>query len=588
MKKQQKTKAISDIDLAALPRIATGILLTFILGILTVTAFLQTTEVRIVHEGEGVTNAVNYVAESLEAIIYHADFLPVNILALIISAEIFLLLRPLMKKLSERTERIIIILWTVVIGVIWVHGSQSLPSEDSMRITKAAVSYANGEIGGITDSQYFQAYPFQLGYTFFCEIMIRLLTLVGVYKDLIALEYVNVVLLAGAGCALHRLTCLLYKGTDAHHLMTLLFLTCFPAVMTCSFVYGIIPGLCFSCWAMYASACFVKAEKLSRRIIWGCVAALLTGIAVVMKNNCLIVLIAEAVTVIAACGIKGLRRTVPFTVAAAALSMVLPAACTYMYECRDGIILGDAMPYICWLDLGMTEANNAPGWYNSRSFSAFRDTGFDAEQSTENAKIHLKERMETFLGDTQYANDFFSRKFLSQWNETTYESIWNNNVRLQKSGKTGIAKYICGDGEKGAVRFIDFHAQFVFLCALAGVILLLREKEPLRMMIPMTVLGGMIFHLLFEAKSQYSIPYSVMMLSFAGYGGVRLIDRVMAYLKKRKEPVPAEGVLTEAAAGSADTEETVSDEKKETKADKKNSGKNRSGRSPKNRKPDKK
>lgn len=570
MTKQMKKTAVRDIDLAALPRIATGILLSLFLGILTATAFLQTTEVRIVKEGGSVTNAVTTVLESFESIIYHADNPVINIIALVLAAEIFLLLRPLMKKLSERTERIIILLWTLVIGCIWVHCSQSLPSEDSMRITSAAVKFSNGETGILADHPYFQCYPFQLGYTLFCEIIIRLLKLVGLYDDLMCLEYVNVVLLAAAGWALHKLTCLLYKDTAARHLTTLLFITCLPPIMTCSFIYGIIPGLCFSCWAMYFTARFIQAEKLRSRIIYGCVAVLLTGIAVVMKNNCLIVMIAEAVTVIAACGIKGLKRSVPFVAAAAAVSMIFPSACTFLYEYRDGTVLGDAMPYICWLDLGMTEANNAPGWYNARSYTAFKDCGLDAQKATENAKEHLAGRKEAFLADGQYTNDFFSRKFLSQWNETTYESIWNNIVRLQKSGKSGIAKWICGDGEKAAAKYIDLHAQFVFLCALAGVVLLLREKEVLRMMMPMTVLGGMMFHLLFEAKSQYSVPYSVMMLSFAGYGGVRLMDWVKTYLKNRKKSPAANDTKKAATEAEAAAENA---EKPEIKAESKKAGK---------------
>jgi len=557
MTKQTKKPAVRDIDLSSLPRTATGILLTLFLGILALTAFLQTTEVRIVREGQGTTNSVTYVMESLESIIYHADNPVLNIIALVLAAEIFLLLRPAMKKLSERTERIILLIWTLVIGCIWVHGSQSLPSEDSMRITSAAVKFAEGQTGILAEHPYFQCYPFQLGYTLFCEMIIRILKLFGLYEDLMCLEYVNVILLAAAGWALHKLTCLLYKDTDARHLTSLLLLTSLPPIMTCSFVYGIIPGLCFSCWAMYFTALFIKAEKLRGRIVYGCIAVLLTGIAVMMKNNCLIVMIAEAVTVVAACGIPGLKRSVPFAAAAAAVSMILPAACTSLYEYRDGTILGDSMPYICWFDLGMTEANNAPGWYNSRSYSAFKDCGLDAQKATENAKEHLAERKEAFLADAQYTNDFFSRKFLSQWNETTYESIWNNNVRLQKSNKTGIAKWVCSDGEKATRKFIDFHAQFVFLCALAGVVLLLREKEALRMMMPMTVLGGMLFHLLFEAKSQYSVPYAVMMLSFAGYGGVRLLDRILAHLKKKEN-------ATDTSESAADSAAEAAPEKEET------------------------
>lgn len=41
--------------------------------------------------------------------------------------------------------------------------------------------------------------------------------------------------------------------------------------------------------------------------------------------------------------------------------------------------------------------------------------------------------------------------------------------------------------------------------------------------LPLIVLGGFLYHLLFEAKSLYILPYFVMLVPYAAYGLYRLV-----------------------------------------------------------------
>ena len=60
--------------------------------------------------------------------------------------------------------------------------------------------------------------------------------------------------------------------------------------------------------------------------------------------------------------------------------------------------------------------------------------------------------------------------------------------------------------------------QLVFLGLLFGIIRLWRKKDLLRCLLPLILLGGLLYHLLFEAKSQYALPYFVLILPIAAYG----------------------------------------------------------------------
>ena len=66
----------------------------------------------------------------------------------------------------------------------------------------------------------------------------------------------------------------------------------------------------------------------------------------------------------------------------------------------------------------------------------------------------------------------------------------------------------------------------LFFCLLFGLIRLWRKKDLLRCLLPLVMLGGLLYHLLFEAKSQYAMPYFVLILPIAAYGLFTLFRKV--------------------------------------------------------------
>ena len=62
------------------------------------------------------------------------------------------------------------------------------------------------------------------------------------------------------------------------------------------------------------------------------------------------------------------------------------------------------------------------------------------------------------------------------------------------------------------------------LAAVGSVCALRKKGGAALLMIPVTVLGGALYHLIFEAKAQYAYPYMVYMLPLAAAGLCRLED----------------------------------------------------------------
>ena len=65
-----------------------------------------------------------------------------------------------------------------------------------------------------------------------------------------------------------------------------------------------------------------------------------------------------------------------------------------------------------------------------------------------------------------------------------------------------------------------------------------KKREPLENEILLIViLGGILFHMLWEAKSRYVLPYFVMMLPMAAAGLAELTARVNAWLILRDKRI---------------------------------------------------
>ena len=60
--------------------------------------------------------------------------------------------------------------------------------------------------------------------------------------------------------------------------------------------------------------------------------------------------------------------------------------------------------------------------------------------------------------------------------------------------------------------------QLIFLGVLLSSVIFIKEKNLRNCLPAIVLLGGMFYHLLFEAKSQYSLPYFIIMIPLAAYG----------------------------------------------------------------------
>ncbi|MGN1138090.1 MAG: hypothetical protein ACI4RM_01485, partial [Ruminococcus sp.] len=140
--------------------------------------------------------------------------------------------------------------------------------------------------------------------------------------------------------------------------------------------------------------------------------------------------------------------------------------------------------------------------------------------SNQAAKAELSQKINKFTSDPGYAVDFFSKKVASQWNETTYESIWVSKVKSHTNEINGAVESVYNKslGQFLGIYF-DQYMQILFLLFAIGLgLLLFKNKTDVEtMLLPLILLGAFGYHMLFEGKSQYVLTYIILLIPIASY-----------------------------------------------------------------------
>jgi len=397
---------------------------------------------------------------------------------------------------------------------------------DSFLVTYGAQRAALGDFA-ILEENYFYRFPFQLGYVLYSETLIRIFNFLmrGVPEGyaVLALQEMNLFWLMAEYHALIEIAKLLFKDVRIHKLLILLLFVCLPPVFTITFLYGNIPA--FSCGSLAVWMFLRYMKKGGLRYALLCPVFL--TLAVTLKLNLLIVCVAIGIVWLLRLLKKRSRESLLCLLLTAVCVLTLPSVPQKIYERRVGVRYGGGIPMIAWMAMGFSEGHAAPGWYREDcTVTAFERSGHDSAATAENARQVLAERLDYFGKNPRAALRFFTQKLRSQWNEPSYGSLWINRVFPSYSEKGALYRLLCESGERVMLAVMDKLQQFVYLGVLAGIIRLWRKKDPLRCLLPLILLGGLSYHLLFEAKSQYAMPYYVLIMPVAAHGLFTLFRRV--------------------------------------------------------------
>jgi hypothetical protein len=464
-----------------------------------------------------------------EVILYNSDDIAVNLFFVgTFFALVFGLRRyaDVFKRVNDKILMGALALYTVTLGFIWIFMAQSIPAADSGTLYETACNIINGDWTTFTTSNndfynnvsYFQIYPFQLGFVFISEIVYRIFGC----DTAMPMQVFNVLALAAMYVGLLLIGKRIFKSKAVTFIMTFMLAGFVQAIFFTSFTYGNIIGFSSAIWACYFVIRFMQSENKKKYLLLIPV-ALLMAFAVLAKYNNMIWLLAISIGLI----IYVIRSkkwlyllSVVFicTISIGTFNLVIAS-----YESRSGVELGDGVSQLLYFDAGINESSMAPGWYNDMSKSMYLNANCDTEVANDTAKADIEARQEVFSNDLSYTYDFFSKKVLSQWNEPSYESLWVSQVKGHYNGEVteDTLLYSVYNGKWNDIfqDYFDYFQMISLLLFGAGMIGLIRKKCSAETITILTaLLGGFLYHLLFEGKSQYVLTYFILVVFFASYG----------------------------------------------------------------------
>ncbi len=424
----------------------------------------------------------------------------------------------LFKEYSTQQIRRFFTICYLIFGLSLVFLTAYVGRDDAGKVFEAALQFNAGDYHLLEPGGYMFRYPHQLGLVSF-----ERLVLWAVPVPLISVFFaLNLAFVLGMNTASYKIAKELFgkaRWVRATVIVTYGFL---PLLFNIMFAYGLMFGLFFAIWAIYFAIRYLKRERWSDAV-WSLV--LMTIAYWVRSNN--VILIVALIGIFVLHAMKQ-RCYKPLLLGVAYLAFALAsnkATVAYYEHVSHQKISGT--PQLAWVAMGIQEdesSNREPGWYTGYVRKVyFREKG-DIKKIEANAKHLVLKRVSYFLTHPEDATWFFGIKFLSSWTEGSFQSIWSGPSKAKKQPLwNSYAKSIYHQGALHLI-FITYMQAFLILIYLGGFCYYLFSMKRvgsqayLSLYAILVLFGAILFHLGWETKSQYVLPYIYFQLPMVAVG----------------------------------------------------------------------
>ncbi len=176
----------------------------------------------------------------------------------------------------------------------------------------------------------------------------------------------------------------------------------------------------------------------------------------------------------------------------------------------------------------------ADGWYSGRIAAFYENNDYDTKKEAEVSKAEIKGYIDTYKNDHKAFTSFLSKKVASQWNNPEFQCFWITNVRSSDIEKSPVISDILS--LKGSTPFIAFlnimQSIILFGSMLYAINTLIEGTFAGTAVLPLTFIGGFIFHLFWEGKCQYTLPYFMLLLPLSIIGFYSMAKKLSSVTKK--------------------------------------------------------
>lgn len=440
--------------------------------------------------------------------------------------------------------------YTVLAAYLILHVDPVIRA-DAELVLSAARNFEKGVYSAFAKGGYMDLYPHQLGLMTFERFFAPLSDSPAPFF------WLNFLLVLATNFLQWKLSELLFPSPMMDKYAILLSFLFLPQLFFILFVYGTVPGLCLLLAAVY---CAVRYLRLGR-LRWLVLSALSAAGACLVRNNCLIGVVALVIVCLLYFFKTGRRRAAALAAAAVLLVLASGGGLEAYYRAETGMDFGPGIPKTAYIAMGTQESSRASGWFNSYTIDLYRGSGLDSDAAHEQARRDLEERLEYFAEHPGDAAEFYGEKILSTWCEPTFQSVWTgplDDCRQQTHSPLLRELYSGGDAYGRLETFLNALSLLIYAAALACLVRQLIRREPLspELCFPyLYFLGGFLFHILWETKSQYTYPYVYVLIPMAAAALAPAAAAFCAVLRRAGAILRAAGAVLRAAVEPTPREE---------------------------------
>lgn len=422
----------------------------------------------------------------------------------------------------------------ILFNIIWVIAVRPPIIGDQIHACNLAQTFYSGNTeeflpnvtyAGIPLRDYMQAYHQQISLSFVFSLFFRLIHFdgIGILRGLNVIGNIAIVV------ALYKITKQLSKKYETNKVMLFtLILTFISIPMLSTFIYGDIPSLALCLFAVYYMMKYTETKNIKYPII----ASVFTMIAYMMRMNCLIFIIATVMYLLLNLFKEITKKPWKENVINAIvifmyiiISIIPSGLVKDYYLNKFDMDKSKAYPNVSYFLMAMEESWRGNGWYNE-------DIGEPALKDPEGKKeeypTRIKERLGYFMENPGYAFDFYTKKIASMWTENTYSAVRSNLVE-DNDPLENIT---------GALTYYQ-KVLLIITCVISLIVLIQNRKNlSIDVLFLITIfIGGFAFHILWEAKSRYIIPYIVALIPIASINikKLNIKERISSVLVSTKK-----------------------------------------------------
>lgn len=430
----------------------------------------------------------------------------------------------------------------MILGIVLILFGRTVPAADALSVYNAAAEWILGNTAVIhPTASYLSYYPQQVGLMAFLEVLLRIWNLTGLSVPawhFIKLVYVCLLCIA----VFFQYLSLRYLWPEDFERISCcyLVLVCcnLPMVMYSSFVYGEIPSFAALSVGLYLLLRFLStctaanSDSVSGMKNTGATGMILSvlgsilflSFSVMLRKNSLIPVIAVLLVLLFEALRSGRNVRIRLSLLAMAICLAMTSAAVLpfvqkCYEKKAGNTLSSGVTAMSYFAMGMQEASRGCGWYNGFNIDTYDAAGMDSALANEISGQAITARLEYFREHPGYAADFYLHKHLSQWADGTYAS--RQATLATYGGRSRFFKEVYeGSLSSAYIAWCNAWQNVLYLggllfCAFG----FRRRKDSLYTYVGLiAVLGGFLFHILWEANSRYIFSYSLLLMPYCAAG----------------------------------------------------------------------